>query len=222
MKEFDELADADISAGDAFRLAATYGFPVELTVELALEHGHQVDVDGYRVEMERHKEISRGTGERQLGQRAADFALAADFRTDFVGYARTDVITQLGAFEDLGDGTFLAKLRESPFYPAGGGQVTDHGWLELDDDADTSAPSWSMRSDSTATRLSSSAVRGSRPATASRRASRAPFASRPRRTTPRRTSCTRRCARCSATTSSRRARRYGRTSSASTSRTARG
>ena len=34
----------------------------------------------------------------------------------------------------LGDGTFLAKLRESPFYPAGGGQVTDQGFIELDDD----------------------------------------------------------------------------------------
>ncbi|MFN8222448.1 MAG: alanine--tRNA ligase [Gaiellales bacterium] len=139
MKEFEELAGDDISAADAFRLAATYGFPIELTVELALERGHQVDVDGYRVEMDRHKEISRGSGERGLGQRAADFAVAADFRTEFVGYAKTDVITQLGALEDLGDGTFLAKLRESPFYAAGGGQVTDQGWLELDDDAATRA-----------------------------------------------------------------------------------
>ena len=84
-----------------------------------------MDVDGYRVEMERHREISRGTGEKGLGQRAADFAQTAGFATEFVGYAKVDVLTQLGAFEDLGDGTFLAKLRESPFYPAGGGQVTD-------------------------------------------------------------------------------------------------
>ena len=139
MKEFDELADADIGAADAFRLAATYGFPIELTVELALERGNQVDVDAYRLEMERHKEISRGTGEKQLAQRAADFAVAADFRTEFVGYAKTAAITQVGALEDLGDGTFLAKLRESPFYPAGGGQVADQGWLELDDDPDVRA-----------------------------------------------------------------------------------
>src|SRR4029078_7737736 len=37
------------------------------------------------------------------------------------------------------DGLFLAKLRESPFYPAGGGQVTDAGWLELDDGSGTRA-----------------------------------------------------------------------------------
>ena len=84
--------------------------------------------------MERHKEISRGTGERGLAQRAADFARDAGFASEFVGYTKVDVLTQIGALEELGDGTFLAKLRETPFYPAGGGQVTDHGWIERDDD----------------------------------------------------------------------------------------
>ena len=139
MREFDEVSGRDITADEAFRLAATYGFPIELTVELARERGHQVDVDGYRLEMERHKEISRGTGERGLAQRAADFARDAGFASDFVGYAKVDVLTQLGGLEDLGDGTFLAKLRESPFYPAGGGQVTDQGWIERDDDPSTRA-----------------------------------------------------------------------------------
>ncbi|HET7514432.1 MAG TPA: alanine--tRNA ligase, partial [Gaiella sp.] len=134
MKEFEELSGADVGAEDAFRLAATYGFPIELTVELARERGHAVDVDGYRAEMERHRVISRGTGEKGLGQRAADFAQAAGFASEFVGYTKVDVLTQLGALEELGDGTFLAKLRESPFYPAGGGQVTDQGWIERDDD----------------------------------------------------------------------------------------
>ena len=139
LREFEELATGDIGGDDAFRLAATYGFPIELTVELAAERGHAVDVDGYRSEMQRHREISRGTGEKGLGQRAADFAAGAGFVTDFVGYVKTDVLTQLGALEELGDGTFLAKLRESPFYPAGGGQVTDQGWIERDDDSGTRA-----------------------------------------------------------------------------------
>jgi alanyl-tRNA synthetase len=138
-KLFDELAGREsISGEDAFTLAATYGFPIELTVELAEERGQPVDVDGYRIEMERHREISRAAGETDL-QRAADFAREAGFTTEFVGYAKTEVLTQLGALEELGDGTFLAKLRESPFYPAGGGQVTDAGTLELDDDATVAA-----------------------------------------------------------------------------------
>ena len=89
--------------------------------------------------MARHREISRGTGDVASVQRAADLAQAADFATEFVGYAKTDVLTQIGAYEELGDGTFLAKLRESPFYAAGGGQVTDQGVLERDDDSGTRA-----------------------------------------------------------------------------------
>jgi alanyl-tRNA synthetase len=139
LKLFEELAGGDTISGEqAFTLAATYGFPLELTVELAEERGQAVDVDGYQAAMERHREVSRAGGTAEL-QRAADFARAADFRTEFVGYAKTDVLTQIGALEELGDGLFLAKLRESPFYPAGGGQVTDQGTIELDDGSGTRA-----------------------------------------------------------------------------------
>jgi len=82
--------------------------------------------------MARHREVSRAAGSGEL-QRAVDFARTTDFTTDFVGYAKTEVITEIGALEELDDGHFLAKLRESPFYAAGGGQVTDAGTLELDD-----------------------------------------------------------------------------------------
>jgi alanyl-tRNA synthetase len=133
LRLFEELGDEEsISGAQAFTLAATYGFPLELTVELAEERGQVVDVDGYGVEMERHREVSRAGGSTEL-QRAADFARAADFRTEFIGYVKTDVLTQIGALQELGDDLFLVKLRESPFYPAGGGQVTDQGTLERDD-----------------------------------------------------------------------------------------
>ncbi|HWQ24227.1 MAG TPA: alanine--tRNA ligase [Gaiellaceae bacterium] len=139
LRLFEELAGGEtISGEDAFTLAATYGFPLELTVELAEERGQAVDVDGYREAMERHREISRAGGEGEL-QRAAAFARTAGFATEFVGYEKTDVLTQIGALEELGDGLFLAKLRESPFYPAGGGQVTDRGMIELDDGSGTRA-----------------------------------------------------------------------------------
>ena len=139
MRLFDELAGREaVSGEEAFALAATYGFPLELTVELAGERGQAVDVDGYAAEMERHREISRATAGAEL-QRAADFAREAGFESEFVGDRKLDVLTQIGALEELEDGLFLAKLRESPFYPAGGGQVTDQGWVELDSDAGTRA-----------------------------------------------------------------------------------
>ena len=135
MRLFDELEGKEaISGEEAFSLAATYGFPLELTVELAGERGQTVDVEGYAAEMESHREISRAAGGAEL-QRAADFARTAGFESDFVGDRKIEVLTQIGALEQLEDGLFLAKLRESPFYPAGGGQVTDQGWLELDSDA---------------------------------------------------------------------------------------
>jgi alanyl-tRNA synthetase len=139
LKLFDELAGREAISGEgAFTLAATYGFPLELTVELARERGQPVDTDGYEAAMERHREVSRGAVD-SVRQRAADFARAADFEAEFVGDRKTEVLTQLGALEELEDGRFLAKLRESPFYPAGGGQVTDAGWIERDGDLDTRA-----------------------------------------------------------------------------------
>jgi len=138
LKVFAELADRDaISGEDAFTLVATYGFPLELTIELAEERGQPVDVDDYRRRMTEHRVISRAGGESDT-QRAADFARESD-PTTFVGYHKTDVLTELHAYEDVGDGTFLAKLRESPYYPAGGGQVTDQGVIELDGDPATQA-----------------------------------------------------------------------------------
>jgi alanyl-tRNA synthetase len=76
LKLFEELASGDTITGEeAFTLAATYGFPLELTVELAEERGQAVDVDGYHVEMEQHREVSRAGGASEL-DRAADFARA--------------------------------------------------------------------------------------------------------------------------------------------------
>src|SRR5881398_2247925 len=88
--------------------------------------------------MEQQRSRSRGAVSKD-DKRAAEFAKQAGFRTDFVGFEKTDVLTQIGALEQLEDGLFLAKLRESPFYPAGGGQVTDAGWIELDGNPSTRA-----------------------------------------------------------------------------------
>jgi alanyl-tRNA synthetase len=133
MRLFGEVAlKGDISGEDAFTLTATYGFPVELTRELGRERGLAVDDEGFAKEMEEHREISRAGGEKTDVQRAADFARDAGFTTDFVGWEKTEALTQIGALDQVEDGTFLAKLRESPFYPEGGGQVSDQGWIEKD------------------------------------------------------------------------------------------
>jgi alanyl-tRNA synthetase len=131
---FEEAAaKGEITGDDAFNLQTTYGFPIELTQELARERGLGVNDEEYTRLMEEHREISRAKVSGGSAQRAGEFAAAAGFRTEFVGYEEADVRTQLGAVEELEDGLFLAKLRESPFYPDGGGQVTDAGWIERED-----------------------------------------------------------------------------------------
>src|SRR6266516_3227746 len=134
MRLFEEIAvkGGDISGEDAFRLHDTYGFPLELTQELAEERGLGINEEEFTRLMEQQRERSRAVGE-SYEQRAAEFAKAASFRTEFVGYEKTDVRTQVGALEEVEAGLFLVKLRESPFYPAGGGQVSDVGVVEAED-----------------------------------------------------------------------------------------
>jgi alanyl-tRNA synthetase len=135
MRLFEEVAErgGGISGDDAFRLHDTYGFPLELTQELARERGLGVNDEEFTRLMEQQRERSRAAISRD-DQRAAEFAKTAGFRTEFVGYEKTDVLTQVGALECVEDSVYLLKLRESPFYPAGGGQVSDTGWIELDGD----------------------------------------------------------------------------------------
>ena len=170
--------------------------------------------------MAEHRTISRAGGESDT-QRAADFA--RDGRSDRRSSAtsKTDVLTELHALEDLGDGTFLAKLRESPFYPAGGGQVSDQGVDRARRRPGRRAPSSSQAhrvGDDQVLVFRGDRLRGRRPRAG--RSSRGASASRRWRTTPPRICCRRRSARCSASTSSRPARPSGPTSSGSTSRTA--
>jgi len=128
MKLFDDAAaHGEITGEDAFNLQATYGFPIELTQELARERGLGVNDEEYDRYMDEHREISRRGGSSFQPR----FSGAP--RTEFVGYERTDVLTVITAFADLGDGLFQCKLEQSPFYAAGGGQVTDAGYLEKDD-----------------------------------------------------------------------------------------
>ena len=132
MRLYEEVAaKGAVSAEDAFALTATYGFPIELTMELARERGLAVDEPGFDRLMEEHREISRAGADRGI-ERAAEFSRRTGFASEFVGYEKLDVLTEIGALEELEDGFFLAKLRESPFYAEGGGQVSDQGWIEKD------------------------------------------------------------------------------------------
>ncbi|MEP6910521.1 MAG: alanine--tRNA ligase [Actinomycetota bacterium] len=129
-KLFETAAQGEaISGEDAFKLHDTYGYPIEVTLDRARARGLPVDEDGFERLMAEQRERSRA-GAKQDDARAVEFGAAAGFTTEFVGYEKTEALTQIGALEPLGDSRFLAKLRESPFYAAGGGQVSDAGFIE--------------------------------------------------------------------------------------------
>jgi alanyl-tRNA synthetase len=133
MKVFDELADKDaIGADDAFALVATYGFPIELAQELAEERGQALDLDGFHDLMEEHREVSRAGGESSTQQSAAQLVGGERRPTEFVGYAKTSVLTVVTESAPLGGTRQLVKLEQSPFYAASGGQVSDHGTVQVD------------------------------------------------------------------------------------------
>jgi len=124
---------AEVSAEDAFRLHDTYGFPFEMTKELLDEAGLAVDEQRFAGLMEEARILaragSRDTAADSSADRAAGFARAAGFETRFVGYESIEADTVARAVERE-NGNVLVKLEDSPFYPAGGGQVSDAGTVE--------------------------------------------------------------------------------------------
>ena len=126
-----------VDAEDAFKLHDTYGFPYEMTKELLGDEGLSVDDQGFEELMDRAREVSRGGsatapvgGELHVQHEdVLRFAKQAGFQTRFVGYETTEAETVLRVAERA-NGWVLAKLEESPFYPEGGGQVSDGGIVE--------------------------------------------------------------------------------------------
>jgi alanyl-tRNA synthetase len=143
LKRLDELIarardndDEGIAASDAFLLHDTYGFPIDLTLEIVTEHGLGVDEEGFEALMDDQRTRARegSRGERAgagLREKAAALSGSAGFATEFVGYETTDADTTIGAAVS-DNGEVLIKLVESPFYATGGGQVADSGVLECE------------------------------------------------------------------------------------------
>jgi alanyl-tRNA synthetase len=123
----DSAGDGGMIAGDeAFRLHDTYGFPIDLTVEIAAESGVTVDRAGFDAAMAEQRDRSRGG---RSGRFATDPALG-ELRSEFVGYpneTHLDGATVLGVSER--DGQAQVVLDRTPFYAEGGGQIGDRGAL---------------------------------------------------------------------------------------------
>ena len=143
MKEFKKIlegSDKKIDGRKAFYLYDTFGFPIELTVELAEEEGLTVDEEGFKAAMEEQKQKARDNQNfsAKLSNSDAIFdSLSEDIKTTFVGYTETSCkgkIVAIAGEEALKDalsegenGTIVTDV--TSFYGTMGGQVGDKGTI---------------------------------------------------------------------------------------------
>lgn len=122
----------EIPAEEAFYLHDTAGFPFELTKELLAEQGLSVDEVRFGQLMEeqrRRARQARAAGDGSSVEEVLAELAAAAPPSRFTGYEHTEEETVIVAARQL-NGRWLVKLADSPFYPVGGGQVSDRGRLE--------------------------------------------------------------------------------------------
>ncbi|MCR5300957.1 MAG: alanine--tRNA ligase [Lachnospiraceae bacterium] len=145
MKEFVKILDMNpsaktVSGKDAFYLYDTFGFPLELTVEMAAEKGLGVDEKGFETAMEEQKQKARDNANFSLRSSSDDFAafddLPASAVTEFTGYEKIEdegVIIAIATdtlVESVSDGTDCTIVTDrSPFYATMGGQKGDFGLI---------------------------------------------------------------------------------------------
>ena len=133
-----------LSGSDAFRLYDTYGFPLDLTMEILEEKGYQVDEDGFRACMEEQRKRAQESHEvtNYMGADATVYdEIDASVTTEFIGYDRLEAASKVtvlttdtelaGALSEGEMGTVFVE--ETPFYATMGGQQGDKGTITCGD-----------------------------------------------------------------------------------------
>lgn len=126
-----------ISGETVFQLYDTYGFPVDLTADIAREQDLTLDMDGYEACMNEQRARARAAG-----QFSADLSkrIEIESKTEFTGYTTLEddaLITHIIANDELVDGVGAGEkavlvLNKTPFYAESGGQVGDRGVIKSD------------------------------------------------------------------------------------------
>jgi len=138
VKSLQAAGETMLSGADAFYLYETYGFPVELTEEMLLEHGMSVDMEGFKAAAEEHRRLAKEQSQQMKAVSESPVITEkakALGNTPFLGYQQLSAKTKIEAIfrdgeevKNAGEGEeVLIFLAESPFYAESGGQVSDSG-----------------------------------------------------------------------------------------------
>ncbi len=129
----------ELPAADAFKLHDTYGFPIDLTIEILEEQGMSTDRDGFDALIQEQKERSREDRKRMgdLGWASEDLGLDKSLKTEFCGYTKLEAEGNVLALVSEGESTDAVRagskvtvvLDKTPFYAEMGGQVPDYGTM---------------------------------------------------------------------------------------------
>ncbi|MGH8156159.1 MAG: alanine--tRNA ligase, partial [Rhodanobacteraceae bacterium] len=141
MKVFDEVtahAGTTIAGEDAFRLYDTYGFPVDLTADIARERGMGVDMPGFERAMAQQRKRARSSSRFESKSQLPAEVASRLSPTQFLGYETLTadckvlaILREGGAVDALAPGEAAAIILDrTPFYAESGGQVGDTGALE--------------------------------------------------------------------------------------------
>ena len=141
LKGHQEKQEKIFSGADAFKLYDTYGFPVDLTLEMVEEQGMTLDEAGFHQLMEEQRQRARKAREAlgDLGWAGVEFGKEVP-ATEFVGYSGWDcettdakvvaIVAEGEQAEEIVSGVeAIVVLDKTPFYAEMGGQVADHGWI---------------------------------------------------------------------------------------------
>ncbi len=141
LAEHKQKLEKIFSGADAFRLYDTFGFPIDLTMEMAADEGLSVDENAFQKLMKEQKERAREARKAlgDLGWAGVEFGKDVP-ATEFVGYDHSECdakIVAIVADEELREeaaagAEAVVVLDQSPFYAEMGGQVADHGTITAD------------------------------------------------------------------------------------------
>ncbi|MFN5953730.1 MAG: alanine--tRNA ligase [Dolichospermum sp.] len=142
IQDIKQKGQTSISGESAFTLYDTYGFPLELTQEIAAENNLTVDVDGFNAEMQKQVERAKAAHETidLTVQGSLDKLAEHIHSTKFIGYtqltttAKIEVLLVAGVSQEAAEaGTEVQiVLDKTPFYAESGGQIGDKGYISGD------------------------------------------------------------------------------------------